>query len=744
MAHKIRKYLLVNGIVQAVGFRPFVYNLARGLKLCGFCANTDKGVEIELEGPLSEIEEFKKRLYSEKPALSIIDSLEEKDLEVLNSPSFTIKHSSGKQAATAIPADIAICKDCQADIADKNNRRYRYPFTNCTACGPRFTIIKTVPYDRPKTTMHKFKMCPLCKAEFEDFADRRFHAQPNCCPVCGPQVFLLQNGKTIKQNALEKACGLLLKGKIVIIKSLGGFHIACNALDAAATAKLRKRKTRPHKPLALMCKDLKAAQKYCYINEAEAKILQSPQAPIVALKKRKDLKGIADGLNTIGIMLPYTPLHKIIFDIIGDIPLVMTSANRSEEPICITNKEAVQKLGHIADAFLLHNRDIYNRIDDSLVFELNGKMHFLRRARGFVPTAVKINEKLREPLLALGGDLTSAFCLAKDNKLYLSQYIGDLDNAENTAYFKQTLAKMQKLLNIRPQIAVRDLHPAYFGASFKPKAALVQHHLAHALSVNAEHNINADTLAFCFDGTGLGADGSIWGAEILLIRQNNWRRIGALDTINIIGADSASRDVWKAALSYMLWADTPLQNIKKILKEVKPAHLNTALKAYRSGINCYRASSMGRLFDAAAAIAGLRCFTSYQAQAAMELESLYKPHKLKPYSFGFEEQDDFLLIKTQKLIKQIINDAGKAQIISCKFHSAVADMIVKAAKTLGKKYDAKTITLSGGVFQNKVLLGAALAALEAEGFTAYTNEALPAGDGGIAIGQVYAKHKNFV
>ncbi|MDR1684211.1 MAG: carbamoyltransferase HypF, partial [Elusimicrobiota bacterium] len=548
----LRKKILIRGVVQAVGFRPFVYNSARANKLSGFVFNSGKGVVIEAQGAAGALQKFTRALQKNPPPLSKIESVKIQNIAVKKETGFKIKTTRRARAQTSAPADIAVCKNCKKDIAGVKNRRYRYAFANCTNCGPRYTIIKNLPYDRAQTTMARFKMCPACKAEFDNPKNRRFHAQPNCCPACGPRLEFIYKSKSA--GGIEQAAQKIKEGKIIAIKSLGGFHLACNALDKTALARLRARKRRPHKPLALMAGDIKTIKKYCHVNAAEEQLLKSKEAPVVMLKKKVEIPLISDGLATTGFMLPYTPLHKILFDILGPRPLVMTSGNISGQPICIDNKEAQKTLAAVADGFLLHNRPIHNRMDDSVLFELNGKTHFLRRARGYAPGSLRLPAAVKKPTLALGGDLTSAFCLAKGDKAYLSQYIGDLDNAANAAYYKETLKKMRRLLNINPKVFVRDLHPNYFSAAFKPRATKAQHHLAHALSVAAEHNIKGRFLAFTFDGAGLGANGEIWGAEFLVINKNTWRKAGGFKPVQILGGDSAAEDIRKCAASYMLAA----------------------------------------------------------------------------------------------------------------------------------------------------------------------------------------------
>jgi hydrogenase maturation protein HypF len=733
---------LVKGIVQAVGFRPFVYRLANALKLDGFVINTGGGVTIEAQGAQRQIQKFIRRIKQNPPPASRIENLKVNDIAVKKSRGFIIKSTQKTAPKTAIPADIAICEDCQKDISDPKNRRFRHPFANCTKCGPRFTIIKNLPYDRAQTTMAAFKMCPACKAEFQNPRNRRFHAQPNCCPVCGPRVtFIYKNTKiTGGILPLEKAAENIKKGKIIAIKSIGGFHLACDALNKRALSRLRLRKSRPYKPLALMFGDIKTAKKYCHINAREEKLLKSPQAPIVMLKKRRNIPLISERLNTTGVMLPYTPLHKIIFDILGSGPLVMTSGNISGEPICIENGEAQVKLACVADGFLLHNRRIYNRMDDSVIFELNGKTHFLRRARGYAPAYIALPKPLLKPALALGADITNSFCLAKGNKLFLSQYIGDMDNAANRQYFKDTLSKMKKLLNINPKIFVRDLHPRYFGASYKLSALPAQHHLAHALSVAAEHNLRGEFLCFVFDGAGIGLDNTIWGGEFLIIRGNSWRRAGCFKPLRIIGGESANTDIWKCALSYMSAANVEVKTIKNILGGVNAKDIDAALISAKNNINSYIYSGVGRLFDAAAAILGIRLKTTYQAQAAMELESLAKNKSDNFYNFKIENKNNFITVDTAGIIRGLIKNRQNPQKASEEFHNTLSQVILQIALT----QNIKTSALSGGVFQNKILLAAATGKLEKAGFKVYTNNAIPAGDGGIAVGQIYAKYRDFI
>ncbi|MDR0734901.1 MAG: carbamoyltransferase HypF [Elusimicrobiota bacterium] len=732
----LRKRIFIGGIVQAVGFRPFVYKLARGLGLRGWAANTPRGVVIEAQGAPAKIKIFLEALKIKAPAASRIDEITTADVPLKKENKFVIRDSIKGAAATSVPPDIAICKDCQKDIADKKNRRFRYPFTNCTNCGPRFTIIKNLPYDRAQSTMRPFKICPACRAEFGDPRDRRFHAQPNCCPVCGPRVSFIYKGKAA--GGLEEAALQIKRGRIIAIKSLGGFHLACDALNKAVVARLRARKNRPHKPLALMFGNIKEIKKYCYANAEEERLLKSAAAPAVMLKKRRDIALISEGLYTFGVMLPYTPLHKILFDILGPAPLVMTSGNISGQPICIDNNEALDDLGDIADGFLLHDRKIHNRMDDSVLFELGGRIHFLRRARGYAPGHITLPSRLKKPMLALGANLASSFCLGKDDKLFLSQYIGDLDNAGNILYFKETIKKMQSLLNVRPQIFLRDAHPAYYAAAYNPRALKVRHHLAHALAVAAEHDLRRGFLCFAFDGAGLGADNTIWGAEFLEISRGEWRRAGCLKPVKIFGGESATKDIWKCGLSYLLAAGFKDAQIKNILRVDDAA---AALGASRAGLNCYTYSGAGRLFDAAAAILGLCAQATYQAQGAMLLESAAARALTKTYySFVVEEKGGLIFVDTAPLIRGLVADRRRPAEAAAKFHNTLARIILTAAL----KLRAREVALCGGVFQNKILLARAQALLAAAGIKVYANNILPVGDGAIAAGQLYAKYAGFV
>ncbi|WP_424243994.1 hydrogenase maturation protein HypF [Elusimicrobium posterum] len=739
----LRKKLLITGIVQGVGFRPFLYKTTAALRLSGSARNTSRGVICEVQGSEEQINKFIKVLNTKAPPQAKIESIKISDAKVKKETGFKILESKTEDIKTAqLPPDLALCKNCAAEITDKKNRRYLYPLTNCTDCGPRFSITKTLPYDRSKTTMAKFKMCPQCKAEYEDVVSRRFHAQPNACPVCGPKVFFINKNKKIEgKDALKLLAESLKEGKIAAIKSIGGYHLACDAKNKKVVELLRKRKNRPHKPFALMFADLESMRKYCTLTKLEQETLLSPAAPVVIVKKKKELPAVAPKLDTYGVMLPYTPLHKIIFSLLPkDSVLVMTSANKSGGALCNTDKEALTKMKNIADVFLTHERKIYNKLDDSIMQEVLGEMLWLRRARGATPEPLKFKKSYKKNILALGANKTAAFCLLKDDKAYLSQYIGDLDNRENQKFYLDALEKNKKLTAVSPSAFVKDLHPGYFtsGLDFKP-AKEVQHHTAHALSVAAEHGLENEFLGIIFDGSGLGTDGTIWGGEFLHFKNKSFKRRARFEHIPLIGGDNSVKEIWKLGLAILFktYGDAWVK-YKHLLKGVTESEITTALKMLKTGINCPPASSAGRLFDAVAFFAGLMSRTSYQAQAACELQALYKPNS-KTYQIQLAEENGLYILKYAAMIGEILKEKTAAD-ISTKFHNAV----INAAAETAKKINVKTIVLSGGCFQNKILLDGAYKKLTKAGFKVYYNIQVPANDGGVALGQAYALAENYI
>ncbi|WP_428897625.1 hydrogenase maturation protein HypF [Parelusimicrobium proximum] len=725
----IRKRLIIRGVVQGVGFRPFVYKHAAALGLSGYVRNTSFGVEAEAEGDSAKVGELINIIHTRPPAIARVDSVQAVEIPLKHDLSFSILFSAPvKQKRSPLPPDTALCAACASEIADPKDRRYRYPLTNCTDCGPRYTIAHTLPYDRSNTTMSKFKMCPLCQAEYDTPADRRFHAEPNACPVCGPKVILYIDGKATCENAaaIEQTAAALTSGQTAAIKSIGGYHLACDAENLSAVMRLRKAKNRPDKPFALMFASMDTLKKYCHTNAEEERILLSAAAPIVMLKKKLEIAAIADRLGTYGAMLPFTPLHKILFDIYGSGPLVMTSANEEGESIIADDAGALAKLSGAADVILTHEREIANKIDDSIVFELDGKTHITRLGRGLVPKMIRLPFSAGKDTLCYGAEKTGTFCLTTGNEAFVSQYLGDLNHADNQKYYLDTLKKTADILHIHPEVFARDKHPQYFTSELNAGAGPVQHHAAHALSVACEHDIKGEYLAVILDGTGYGDDGTAWGGEFLLFSGGAYQRAGHFDTFKLIGGDLAAHQIWRLGLSLILKHCGSLDGQKERFKDIDADALNTAVQMYNKDINSPVTSSMGRLFDAAAFFAGLRSGVTYQAQAAMELEALFDESKAKAYPVIFKDG----IISAENLVKEMLAEQDPA-VLASRFHAWVADAVLAAAQ----KTAVKQVVLSGGCCQNKALLRLTLKALKTAGFTVYTNLQLPCNDSCIALGQ---------
>ncbi|OGR52951.1 MAG: carbamoyltransferase HypF [Elusimicrobia bacterium GWA2_62_23] len=747
----VRKKILVKGVVQGVGFRPHVYKLAAGRRLAGWVKNDAAGVTIEAEGPPAEVAAFIKELSSRRPAAARIDSVAVSPARPKGGKVFLITKSGGKvPAAAIIPADLALCADCRAEMLNPADRRYLYPFTNCTNCGPRFTIVESVPYDRPYTTMAGFKMCPSCLKEYKDPLDRRFHAQPNACPVCGPAVKLSFSGKTLSgPAALEKTAALLLAGRIGALQSLGGFHLACRADRPAAVKALRAAKRRPHKPFAVMLPSLASAEKYCFISAAEAAALASAEAPVVMLRRRGTVFGEpAPGLARLGVMLPYTPLHAALFAVLAREgfagALVMTSGNFRDEPICKDAPDVKARLAGVAAFSLFHNRPIHNRTDDSVTFEAAGEMRLARRARGYVPGAVKLPAG-GGSVLACGADLKNAFCLTRGGEAFLSQHIGDLSEPLNQDFFRETLGNLKGLLKVSPSVVAHDLHPDYASSaiarSLPGKKLAVQHHAAHILSVAAEHGLTGSFLGVALDGTGYGPDGAIWGSEFLLFSGKTWRRAGHLKYFGLPGGDIGALEIWRPALSLVKQAYGPgwRSEAARVFKGVPAAKLLTVERMLDAGLNSPKTSSMGRLFDAFSFIAGLRAEATYEAQGPMELESLLAGRAAKPYLFAVSGGPS-MEINPSPAVKEAVADrlAGRsAAHISGRFHAGIVRAVSCAAAAAAGGAGVRDVCLSGGVFQNRALLEGVTAALAKEGFRVYSNRLVPANDGGIALGQAW-------
>jgi hydrogenase maturation protein HypF len=714
----------LRGIVQGVGFRPLVHNLAVELDLAGYVLNSSAGLVAEVEGDPAALDAFVNALREDPPPLAWIQEMEVLELEAVGDASFAIRESVAETGEFALVSpDVATCDDCFRDFTAAANRRWGYAFTNCTNCGPRYTIIRDIPYDRPNTTMAAFHMCAACQAEYDDPRDRRFHAQPNACPECGPAL----------SAGIEEARGRLAAGEIVAIKGLGGFHLACDARNSAAVGRLRERKRRSDKPFALMARDLAAVEDVCAVSEADRRALLSPRRPIVILHGQAgDLPHVAPGNRTLGVMLPYTPLHHLLFAGAPYSLLVMTSGNLSEEPIVVSNAEARERLAGVADWFLTHDRDIYMRTDDSVVRTFEGAERVMRRSRGFAPQTLDLGRRVPE-LLACGGELKNTFCLTKGQHAILSQHIGDLENYETLVFFEETLANLKKLFRVEPRAVAYDLHPNYLstqyalGLSGLPKFG-VQHHHAHIAACMAENGLGGEVIGVAFDGTGYGADGAIWGGEFLVARYSGFERRGHLRYIPLAGGDAAIREPWRAALGYRIDAR---------FEGVPENHIRVVRRMIESGVNTVPTSSCGRLFDAVAAIIGLRTVVNFEAQAAIELEMIAEDGNAARYPFEIEAgalwQIDF-----RPMMERIAREAAESAprpCISAKFHNTLAEAIVEMCRRIRGETRLSRVCLSGGTFQNMRLLALAVTGLRGAGFEVFLHAKVPPNDGGIALGQ---------
>jgi len=760
----VGKKIRVRGLVQGVGFRPTVWNIANKQKLHGQVINDGEGVLIEVFGSQNQIKEFVSTLKQDCPPLARIDGIEEEDLKGKSPVGFTIKSSKSSSVQTGIVPDAATCEVCSNETLDINNRRFRYPFSNCTHCGPRLTIIKSIPYDRKNTSMAPFKLCDDCQQEYDYPADRRFHAQPNACSKCGPKIWLEPNVND--EDTITATIKLLKQGKIIAIKGLGGFHLVCDATNQQVVQTLRKRKNRQAKPFALMARSVQNIKKYCQINAAEKKLLSSSISPIVLLsKKHSNLpKELAPNQNTLGFMLPYTPLHHLIFQAF-ETPLVMTSGNSSDSPQCIDNDEAKQTLADIADYWLLNNRDVVNRVDDSVVRVLNdGNTQVLRRARGYAPTTIPLPKGFAQntDVLATGAELKNTFCLVKDGVAFLSQHIGDLKNANTYADYEKTLLLYQNLYQHKPKVIAIDAHPDYLSSKYGQNLAQqndlklikVQHHHAHIASTLAENKWGLNqgkVLGVALDGIGYGDDDAIWGGEFLLADYQSYQRIGRLKPIALLGGSQAMYQPWRNTLAQLLshfdWQElqASYSNLD-IIKYLNQQPIPTLKAMLTKNINSPEASSCGRLFDAVAAAIGICCeHVQYEGQAAIELEALVsntllQQEKKGAYKLKVEETDSKLLqINTQTLWHTLLEDLSNQvpkNIIATRFHMGLANVIVEMIGIINicnTKID--TIALTGGVFQNKIILEYTKAQLIKEKYKVLTHSQIPANDGGIALGQ---------
>ena len=756
-----RKHILVRGIVQGVGFRPFVYQVATSLGLVGYVFNSSSGVTIEIEGRETALDGFLRTLKEDPPKLAEIKEITVSDIEVLGEASFSILRSREEAGGFAlVPPDAGTCDACWRDFGDPANRRFGYPFTNCTHCGPRYTIIRDIPYDRATTTMSAFLMCAQCRAEYEDPTDRRFHAQPNACAVCGPSLVLLESaGKSLEdlsfadRNSLAiigQTRALLRSGKIIAVKGLGGFLLACDATNDAAVRELRLRKRRPHKPFALMMRDLEAVRKFCRLTAEDEAALLHPRRPIVVLSRLPGgplSEGLAPGDNTLGVMLPYTPLHYLLF---SDSPemesewaaLVMTSGNLSEEPIVVSNQEALQQLGSVADWFLLHNRDIFTRVDDSVTRTFAGQERVLRRSRGFVPHSIDLGIEMDE-VLAFGGELKNTFCLTKGRYAILSQHIGDLENYETMRFFEETLDRMKHVFKVTPRAAAYDLHPGYMSTRMALASGIarrigVQHHHAHVVSCMAENHLRGRVLGVAMDGTGFGTDGRIWGCEFLVADFAGFSRRAHLRNVLLPGGDAAVRQPWRMALSYL--RDAFGGQIPDQLRcfegvEEKQVALVETMLARR--IQTVETSSCGRLFDAVSTLLGLAPEVSFEGQAAIALEAAADPGVYDSYEYGIEEGEPAILDFRPVIVSiaKDISSGRRAGEISARFHNTLSAAIGEVCSRIASREAMRRACLSGGSFQNLYLLGRTVVELRRRGFEVFLHAQVPANDGGLSLGQ---------
>ncbi len=750
----VRKFIIIRGIVQGVGFRPFIYKIALENGLYGRVYNTSRGVYIDVEGEKKDIDIFIKDIRKKAPVLSVIEDIYVEDREAIGYKEFKIIDSEDEAGITLISPDIGICDDCINDIKNNmENRRYNYPFTNCTNCGPRFSIMKKLPYDRKFTTMNEFNMCDDCKSEYENPLDRRFHAEPTCCRKCGPNVFLLnKRGKVVKcDDFIDEVRKYILEGKIIAIKGIGGYNIVCNAKDKESILKLRGRKSRRSKPLAVMFKDDNTVKKYCYLNDTELKVLKSNKKPIVILKKKNKLlpHNISFDSPSIGAVLPYSPLHYLLFDDKIE-SIVFTSGNISGSPIIYKDEDVLVKLNNVVDYYLIHNREINMPVDDSVVKVINYKERVIRNGRGYAP--LSINKESKDEILALGGELKNTFAISSQGYIFLSPYLGDMDNVGGIYNFNKNINHIKEIYNISPKAICYDMHPNYWGSEYIKSLSFkkigIYHHHAHIASCMGENNIKDKVIGIAYDGAGFGDDGTIWGGEFIVCDYKGFKRVCHISNFKLPGGDKATENPWRIGVSLIYKAlgndkfllDKILDIIPMGLREIK-----FILDILDKDINSPICSSIGRLFDGIAAILGFTMKRSYEGEAAIYLENLaykflennnlYKEY----YRYKIIQDDGMLEIDFKRVIIGILEDMDNnksKEEISLKFHNTVADFSINVAIKLREIYKLNSIALSGGVFQNEILLTRISTGLEELGFNVITHKSIPCNDSGISYGQL--------
>jgi len=748
---QVRKEIQVAGIVQGVGFRPYVHRLATDRNLGGTISNTSAGVTIEIQGPPDLVEDFVSRLPEEAPALAQITNVLVREMPCKPDRCFEILPShTGQHASALISPDVAVCEDCLRELFDPQDPRYLYPFINCTNCGPRFTIVRDVPYDRLRTSMSAFPMCDECRAEYDDPQNRRFHAQPNACWECGPQLELWNaQGRALKApDPIEAAVERLRLGEILAVKGLGGFHFAIDAVNPAAVERLRQRKRRVEKPFAVMVCDLEAASRFCEIDSDARRLLSSRQRPIVLLPKAKDTaiaETVAPNQRDLGLFLPYAPLHHLLFAAGEFTALVMTSGNLSEEPIAIDNREAVERLGGIADFFLVHDREILLRCDDSVVRLSAGRLRQIRRSRGYVPAPLRLHKELPQ-ILAVGGELKNTICLTRRNLAFLSQHIGDLENIESFDFFCDAVRHLSRILEIEPEVIAHDLHPDYLSTKWAltqkgVRLVGVQHHHAHIAACMAENRIDGRVIGLALDGTGYGTDGQIWGGEALIAGYASFERAAHFAYVPLPGGAAAIREPWRMAVSHLarafgedfLGLDIPF------LQKLERGKAEFILRMMAQRVSSPLTSSCGRLFDAVAALIGIRQEVSYEAQAAIELEmSARSSSETAGYPLAIRRQEGHWQIDPSPLFGAIVEDLGRrvcTETISRRFHNGLVETLARVACLLRQESSLNQICLSGGTFNNLLVFEHLSRKLESDGFEVFTHSEVPAGDGGLSLGQ---------
>lgn len=738
------KNVLINiqGTVQGVGFRPFVYRLAHELNIKGWIINSSEGVKIKAEGSIKNVDDFLIRLKNEKPVNSIINDFNFSTAQIKNFTKFEIKESNNSSLKTAlILPDLATCPDCLKEVFNPSDRRHLYPFTNCTNCGPRFSIIESIPYDRENTTMTEFTMCDECRSEYENPLNRRFHAEPNACPKCGPQIKLYDNKKNPveSENLIKTVCEFIRAGKIIALKGLGGYQLLVDAGNNEAVKRLRERKHREEKPFAMMFPSIEKIKECCNVSAEEEKLLSSVQSPIVLLKKMRNnmvAEEISPSNKYHGVMLPYTPLHHILMKQLN-IPIVATSGNISDEPICISDEEAFENLKGIADYFVIHNRKIVRQVDDSVARVIKDKPFMIRRARGYAPYPVIFDETIL-PAIAAGGQLKNTVAISNGKNVFISQHIGDLDSKEAYYAFKKIISDFKNLYDINPEYIISDLHPDYASTKYAQSSELnlvqVQHHYAHVLSCIAENKIEGEVLGISWDGTGFGTDGNIWGGEFLKVNKDRFARIAHFNYFPLPGGEKAIKEVWRIGASLLYIATNDKYKVMKFYKNYDVANI---LDLINKKINSPLCSSVGRLFDGIASLIDLKQTASFEGQAAIQLELIITEDALED-SYRFEiiktEQNNYI-IEWKNVVLDILKDLDNnvsQKIISAKFHNALVEVIVEACKLA----EISKIALSGGCFQNKYLIERTIDKLKEAGFNVYWQSEIPINDAGICLGQM--------